>query len=179
MKDFDLAEDFDLDVMVTNRDRRLGEITMQNPVLLVFLRHFGCTFCREAIDELGKKRTLFASKGIDIIFVHMAEDATADEFFKKFNFPNAEHIADPMCAFYKEFGLVKGTTSQLFGFNNWGRVVESGIIKGHFWGREIGDGFQMPGVFILKDRAVVHSFIHKLISDQPDYIKMTNECCSF
>ena len=51
-----LAEDFDLDVMCTNKGNTLGQMSEKNPILLVFLRHFGCTFCREAIDELSKKK---------------------------------------------------------------------------------------------------------------------------
>jgi peroxiredoxin len=176
MQEFQLAEDFDLDVMVTSEGNPLGELTEKQPVLLVFLRHFGCTFCREAIDELANKKTEIAVKGSRIIFVHMAEDDVAQSFFQEYNFPDAEHISDVMCTFYKEFGLVKGTTNQLFGLKNWARTVETGIIKGYSWGREIGDGFQMPGVFVLRNRNIEESYIHKYVSERPDYAKMA-ECC--
>ncbi|MFZ4544697.1 MAG: SelL-related redox protein [Saprospiraceae bacterium] len=172
-----LAEDFDLDVMYTNRSEPLGLITEKQPVLLVFLRHFGCTFCREAIAELAKNKKKIESKGVRIIFVHMAEENIAESFFKEYKFPNAEHISDQMCTYYKEFGLVKGTMNQLFGLKNWARTIESGLIKGHLWGREIGDGFQMPGVFVLNNRKVISSYIHKYVSDHPDYISMADECC--
>lgn len=177
MKRIELAEDFDLDVMVTNQHRALGELTEQQPVLLVFLRHFGCTFCREAIDELSKRKADIEAIGTKIVFVHMADDATAENFFVEYNFPTAEHISDPLCSFYKEFGLIKGSTSQLFGLSNWARTVETGLLKGYGWGREIGDGFQMPGVFVLFDRQVKESYIHKYVSERPDYNKMA-ECCA-
>lgn len=179
MREVILSEDFDLDVMQTNLGRRLGEYSGETPILLVFLRHFGCTFCREAIDELGKMKGDIAAKGLKIVFVHMAEDEIAQSFFIDYNFPDAEHISDPFCVFYKEFGLVKGSMNQLFGLKNWAGVINTGIIKGYGWGREIGDGFQMPGVFVLHDRRIINSYIHKYVAEHPDYIKMADECCSF
>jgi peroxiredoxin len=176
MQEFQLAEDFDLDVMVTNKRNPLGVLTEKQPVLLVFLRHFGCTFCREAIDELSNRKAEIEATGSRIVFVHMAEDEVAQSFFQEYNFSDAEHISDVMCSFYKEFGLVKGTTNQLFGLKNWARTIESGIVKGYSWGREIGDGFQMPGVFVLRNRKVQESYIHKYVSERPDYGKMA-ECC--
>jgi peroxiredoxin len=177
MQELHLASDFDLDVMVTNLGNSLGKLSENQPVLLVFLRHFGCTFCREAIDELGKNKTTIESNGTRIIFVHMSEEQIAEEFFKEYNFETAEHVSDVMCTFYKEFGLVKGTMNQLFGFNNWARTIDTGILKGYSWGREIGDGFQMPGVFVIQNRQVMLSYIHKYVSDKPNYLKMA-ECCT-
>jgi peroxiredoxin len=176
MQEFQIAADFDLDVMVTDRGNPLGKLTENQPVLLVFLRHFGCTFCREAIDELGKNKHEIEAKGARVVFVHMAEDEVAQAFFKEYNFEDAEHISDILCTFYKEFGLVKGTTNQLFGLKNWARTIDTGIIKGYSWGREIGDGFQMPGVFVLHNRTIQESYIHKYVSERPDYVKMA-ECC--
>ncbi len=177
MQEIILAEDFDLDVMVTNKAAALGELSEKQAVLLVFLRHFGCTFCREAIDELSKKKAEIEERNTRIVFVHMADDETASAFFTEYNFPDAEHVSDPLCTYYKEFGLVKGTVNQLFGLNNWARTIETGIIKGYLWGREIGDGFQMPGVFMLSNRQVIHSYIHKYVAERPDYIKMA-DCCN-
>ena len=41
----------------------------ENPTLLVFLRHQGCTFCRETVSELSEKKEQFESTGIKIAFV--------------------------------------------------------------------------------------------------------------
>jgi peroxiredoxin len=177
MREVILSEDFDLDVMQTNLGRRIGDLSAQNPILLVFLRHFGCTFCREAIDELSKRKQDIEAKGLKIVFVHMAEADIAQSYFVEYHFPDAEHISDPFCIYYKEFGLVKGTMNQLFGLKNWAGVVNTGIIKGYGWGREIGDGFQMPGVFVIANRRIINSYIHKYVSDHPDYVRMAEECC--
>ena len=36
--------------------RTLLELVDAGPVLLVFLRHFGCSFCRQAIDDVSRCR---------------------------------------------------------------------------------------------------------------------------
>ena len=62
----------------------LTEMAEQQPVMLVFLRYFGCSFCREAISDIAKRRRKFESSGFRVLFVHMAPDPqTAEKFFKK------------------------------------------------------------------------------------------------
>ena len=34
------------------------------------------------------------------------------------------------------------------------------------------DGYQMPGVFFLKERRIARAFRHREISDEPDYLKL-------
>jgi len=34
------------------------------------------------------------------------------------------------------------------------------------------DGYQMPGVFFLKERRIERAFRHREISDEPDYLKL-------
>jgi hypothetical protein len=45
----------------TESGRTLLELVDERPVLLVFLRHFGCAFCRQAIDDVSKVRTKLTS----------------------------------------------------------------------------------------------------------------------
>ena len=35
-----------------------------------------------------------------------------------------------------------------------------------------GDGFQMPGAFVIKDRAIVRAFRHETAADRPEYCGM-------
>ena len=43
----------------------------ERPLFLVFLRHFGCTFCREAVADLAGKRQSIEAKGAPLAFVHL------------------------------------------------------------------------------------------------------------
>ena len=64
--------------MMTNVGRNLKDLSMERPVMLVFLRHFGCTFCREALADISKKREVLESMGAKLVFVHMAEPEIAE-----------------------------------------------------------------------------------------------------
>ncbi len=166
-----------LDQMVTNRDRSLRAISDEQPVLLIFLRHFGCTFCREALADISKQRENITSRGSHIVFVHMTDNTIAERYFNRYGLENAEHISDPECNFYYAFGLVKGTFTQLFGLQSWIRGFSAGVVQGHGVGPQLGDGFQMPGVFVIQNGEIKESFIHKLASDRPDYVELTR-CCT-
>ncbi len=163
--------------MMSNKKKSLYDYSQNQPVLLIFLRHFGCTFCREALDEISKKQKDFERNGVQIIFVHMAEQNTANRYFKRYKIENAVHISDPECVYYQEFGLVKGSLNQLMGLKVWMRGLEAGVIKGHGIGSYIGDGFQMPGVFMIHKGEIADSYIHKQASDKPDYQSLT-ACCT-
>lgn len=162
--------------MRTNQGDNIGEISESQPVMLIFLRHFGCTFCREALAELSWKRKLIEQKGTRLIFVHMTDEETADKYFNRYNLEGVEHISDPSCQYYTSFGLLKGTFKQLFGLSTWIRGFEAGILEGHAAGKQMGDDFQMPGVFLLHNREIKEHYIHRLASDKPNYEKLA-ECC--
>lgn len=166
-----------LRTMITNKGHSLLDVTIRRPVMLIFLRHFGCTFCREALAEISKKRESIEALGSKIVFVHMSDNETADRYFSRYNLENATHISDPSCSFYASFGLVKGNMTQLLGLQSWIRGFSSAVIKGHGAGKFIGDGFQMPGVFVISEGEVKESFIHKQASDRPDYVGLIQKCC--
>ncbi len=165
-----------LSTMKCNTGEIVAELSNNQPVMLIFLRHFGCTFCREGLDELSKKRTEIETGGTKIIFVHMTENKIAEKYFTEYHLPKVTHISDPECQYYLAFGLVKGNFGQLFGFQNWARAFNTGVVKGYGWANQIGDGFQMPGVFVIQDMEIKSSFVHKFASDQPNYTELS-KCC--
>jgi peroxiredoxin len=165
-----------LQEMVANTGENISKISFGQPVMLVFLRHFGCTFCREALADISQKRAEIEGKGTRIVFVHMSENGIAEEYFQKYNLDKAVHISDPNCRYYAAFGLSKGTFTQLFGLQTWVRGFSAGVVGGHGIGPQLGDGFQMPGIFVITDGQVREQFIHKLSSDRPDYAELA-KCC--
>ena len=166
-----------LNQMVLNTGETLFDYSLRQPVLLVFLRHFGCTFCREALADISKQRASIEEQGSRIIFVHMTSNDIAERYFNRYDLEGAVHISDPECKFYAAFGLVKGNFTQLFGLSSWIRGFSAGVVAGHGVGPQLGDGFQMPGVFAIQDGEVKNSFIHRLASDRPDYFDLM-KCCA-
>lgn len=160
----------------TNTNESLADLSKDKPVLLVFLRHFGCVFCRQALTDISKRKTEIDSRKIELIFVHMATNAVAEQYFIEYGLPGIKHISSPNCKVYRDFGLTKGTFGQLFGLKTWIRGYEAKKegVSGSL--TQIGDSLQMPGIFILDQGKVVDSYIHKVASDRPDYDKLIS-CC--
>ena len=156
----------------TNTGVSLQAHTDQHPTMLVFLRHFGCPFCREALLEISKNRKHIESAGTKIVLVHLVDEATAQEITKQYGIDDIPRIADPEKKIYKAFGLGRGTLLQLFGIN----VIIRGVIHAIFNMNPprpfIGDGFQMPGIFVIHKGMVVQTFKHTSLADRPDYIEL-------
>ncbi|MCG8331635.1 MAG: AhpC/TSA family protein [Chitinophagales bacterium] len=174
------ANQFDkavLNSMNTNTGVSLAAMSDKGRVLLVFLRHFGCTFCREALADIASQREEIEKEGNQLVFVHMTTADVAERYFTRYGLEGALHISDLDCEYYSHFGLTKGNFTQLFGLQSWIRGFSAGVIAGHGIGAQLGDGFQMPGVFVIHQGKILHSFIHKLASDRPDYLDLM-KCCS-
>ena len=166
-----------LSSMTTNTGQNVYTISREKPVLVVFLRHFGCQFCREAMDELSRLRPKFEEMNTELVFVHMAERKVADDYFRKFGLSGVQNISDPTCHFYAAFGLIKGTFTQLFGLQSWFRGFTVQAKYGAETSKALGDSFQMPGAFTIFDGEIKDSFVHKAASDRPDYNKLLM-CCT-
>jgi len=162
---------------ITNENESLGELSKKQPILLVFLRHFGCVFCREAMQDIGKKRDEWEKTNVKVVLVHMSDHDTANSYFEKYNLKGVSNISNPDTSLYAKFGLLKGKPSQLMGLKNFFRGFEVTLGKGIPLALKfIGDGFQMPGVFFIRNGKVVNSFIHKNAADVPDYDGIIS-CC--
>lgn len=165
-----------MEKMKTSTGKSLLDLSRKQPVLLVFLRHFGCTFCRQALADLKASKTKIEKRGVKLVFVHMSDNATAKEYFNKYGLKNPIHISDIDCKYYAAFGLAKGKFTQLFGLRTWIRGFSAGVVDGHGLGKQLGDSFQMPGVFTIEDGQVTASYIHEVASDRPDYDQLVSIC---
>jgi hypothetical protein len=63
----------------------------------------------------------------------------------------------------------------LFGPKVWVRGFDAGIVRRHGVGRLVGDGFQMPGLFMVFHGQVLRSYRHQSAADRPDYVRFVNE----
>ncbi len=164
--------------MITNENVSVFEYSQQRNVLLVFLRHFECVFCRESMVDLSRRRDEIKEKDIQLIFVHMTTHEIASGYFDRYGLNGYPHVSDIDCRYYLAFGLVKGRFNQLFGLRTAIRGFEVAATKGIFPNiSQVGDGLQMPGIFIIKYGVIEERFIHKYAADKPDYTRLI-DCCS-
>lgn len=154
---------------VTNSGENLAELSRGAPLLVVFLRHSGCPFCREALADIAQHRGAIQKAGVGIVLVHMFADEFAADYFAKYGLADLPRISDPDCRLYREFGLQRGTHGQVAGPRVWWRGLVATIIKRHGVGRIIGDVLQMPGAFVVHDGEIVRTFEYETSADRPDY----------
>lgn len=156
----------------TNQGSSLQEHTDASPTMLVFLRHFGCPFCREMLSEIEHNRAQIEKEGTKIILVHLVDDAKAEEITSNFGLQDLPRISDPDKRIYKAFGLSRGSLEQLFGFNVLVRGIIRTVLKLDLPRPFKGDAFQMPGIFVIHKGMVIHTFKHTSLADRPDYIEL-------
>ncbi len=167
-----------LEVIYTNHDQDLKSLSDQEPILLIFLRHFGCTFCRETLADMAKMREEIKNKGIRPVIVHMAEEHIATEYFNDFQIPDIDRISDPDLTLYEYFGLFKGTLMQLYGLKVWIRGFKTIVLDGHkapYTKKGLGKVNQMPGLFIIHKGLLQAQFVHHSVADRPNYLEVVEQ----
>ncbi|CAN5368428.1 hypothetical protein BH09BAC1_BH09BAC1_14170 [soil metagenome] len=166
-----------LDMFETSEGVDLNEMTHRSPTMVVFLRHFGCTFCREALLDISQQRKQIEAKGVKIILVHMLEDEDEARNQVAFYGPDLVDIAlisDPEGILYKKFRLRRGTFWQLLGGKVVFRALSAGILKGKGLGKEMGDTLPMPGVFVMHLGEVIKKYVHTSSADRPKYTQIAD-----
>ncbi|MCR9247497.1 MAG: SelL-related redox protein [bacterium] len=147
----------------------------RQPQFLVFLRHFGCTFCREALADLAAINERLRTAGTRLVLVHMSSENEARDLFQRYGLADVTAISDPDRVLYRAFALRRGTPTQLLGWSVWKRGFEAGVKQGHGIGWLRGDAAQMPGAFVVSQGHVVAQFIHETAADRPDYVVVAEE----
>jgi peroxiredoxin len=156
----------------TNAGVTLDELSRLSPVLLVFLRHSGCMFCREALTDLAGKRRQIEANGTRLVLVHMGSEEQGARFFAKYGLEHATRISDPRRTLYRAFGLPRATLGMFFNPKLVLRGFQAAVLGRNGFGRFTGDVFQLPGAFLLYYGELVRCYRHQNISDRPDYVAL-------
>lgn len=152
--------------------KSIEQLSRNQTLLIVFLRHSGCTFCREALADLHQQRDQLAVDGVRPVLVHMGDDEAGKAFFEAYSLGDVSRISDPACQLYRAYGLGRGRIAQLLGPAVWWRGFKAAILAGHAVGPAGGDGFQMPGAFLVRDGAILREYRHGTAADRPDYCEL-------
>jgi hypothetical protein len=155
----------------------LLDLVDANPVMLVFLRHFGCSYCRQAIHDVSVIKDELASRGVRPVFVHLGTPERAKPYFDHYGLGDVERVSDPEARLYQHRAFQLPRTHPLSHF------FKPKVLKGWIMGgiRKYGigglqdDSYQMPGVFVLRDRKIVNAFRFETIADQPDYRALVDD----
>ena len=150
----------------------LDELTKLTPVLLVFLRQTGCTFCRETLRDLSEQREAIEAEGVRIVVVFMAVETKAGQILARYGLEDINRVSDPHQHVYRAFGLARGRLMALIGPRVLWRGF-LGLLRGLGWAPPSNeDGFQMPGVFLLFHGEVLRAYRHQSAAERPNYLSI-------
>jgi len=153
----------------TDHGDRLAAMSDPEPLLLVFVRHSGCTFCGETLADLAKAREPGGpAASLAVAVVQMGTLEQGRRLLDRHGLTDVPVVSDPDRSLYRAVDLGRGGLGQLFGLRVWWRAMGA-IFRGHFIGRLVGDGFQMPGAFIIRRRVIVKAFRHDDAGERTDF----------
>ncbi len=149
----------------------LAELSRQRPVLLVSVRHFGCTFCGATLAQLAHDRAAIQASGVTLALLHPAHAEAAAPFILSAGLSDLPCFADPQGCIARSLGLRCGTFAQLFGPRAVLRAVPA-LLRGHRIGYPVGDPLQMPGAFLIHRGRLVRHHHHAHAGQKVDYLDL-------
>ena len=147
-----------------------GLLASHQLVIVHFLRHLGCLFCKHTVTDLHK--LVASSKRFPpLYFVHQSPVEAGEQFFEQY-FPGAAHIADPQRNLYKLFGILRMSPLQLLN----PRMLAEGLrarSKGLTQKEVLGDEWLLSGTFLFQDGKLRWQHRAKHAADYPSWQKLT------
>lgn len=145
--------------------RRLAE---SRPTLIVLLRSFNCTFCREALADVAAVKPAIEASGAAVAFIHVESAAEAEPWFEKYGLTDVVHISDPTRAHYQAFGLERTRAVSLVDPAVWARGTVCALEHG-FGVQDYEMMRRQPGVFVVQGDRILAEHRHRTPADRPDY----------
>jgi peroxiredoxin len=157
-----------LNVARDQRGRTLAALSKERPVLLVGLRHFGCTFCRETLATLARDRESIERNGTHVVVLHTATPEEAVAPLARAGLADLPAIADPDGSISRALGIERGSFNALLGPRNVARALPA-LLAGHGIGYPVGDPLQMPAAFVIHRGRVLQHQHHAYAGEPVDF----------
>jgi peroxiredoxin len=149
---------------------RLGDTWADRPVVLTFVRHFGCLFCREQVRELKGELERIHRLGAEVVVVGNGAPNFIAGFRETTGFTGPIYT-DPSRATYRAASLKRGWTTFLHP-----RAVTNAlraITRGNAQGSVQGDPAQQGGTLIIAPPGrVLFHHISDTAGDHPELEKL-------
>jgi peroxiredoxin len=167
------ADEEMLDNMYTSSGESISALSYRSPVLVVFLRHTGCPFCREALSVINENKQRIEQRGTRIVLVTMNEPASLEPLLQQNNLRDVDYVADTDRMWYRMFGLKRGSLSQIAGLSLWWKFFSVVVLKRHGVGWTEADAFQLPGAFLVHKGRIVRQHFAMHAADHPDFVELS------
>jgi hypothetical protein len=147
----------------------LWELSQRQPVLVAFVRHLGCTFCREAVADVGRAAEPIEAAGLKPVIVHMGSVEDGRKLLRWAGRDDIDMISDPDRRLFRAFELKLGNLWQLAGPQvAWRALFDNTLFRFGF-GKMVGNGMQLGGAFVLDQGRIVHSYRCRSAADRIDF----------
>ena len=144
---------------------RLGSLWDDRVAVVVWLRHFGCLFCRQQVAELRPHEGDFEARGARLVFIGNGSPTEARTFRDEWC-AGCTLLTDPHLRSYREIGARSGVASTL-GPRAWVAGIRA-FAGGARQTMVKGAPFQQGGVLVVAPGDdVLYSYLSKAAGDHP------------
>ena len=166
----DPAPDFEVQA-ASGAPIRLSSLWAEHPLLLAFVRHFGCTQCKVMLEELHQCLPDMQRHHISMAAITQGAVSETQEFCEEYA-PNILCLCDPQHTVYRAYGLGRGTLVQI--------LLDPQIWRSNAQARKNGypahmppqgqDALLMSGVFIIGPDGLIRlPYYYDNIADHPPF----------
>jgi peroxiredoxin len=120
----------------------------EGPLVLSFMRHFGCTFCREHLEHLRSSYPDIKAAGGDVVAVFQYGAEATRDYCDGRQLPFG-CVGDPLRTAYAELDIRRGKTTELYGWGVIKRAWPAYKTAGGTHRPEGADITQLPGTFVV------------------------------
>ena len=125
--------------------------------IFIFLRHFGCIFCRKHAKEVWAEREKYEKNGAKIFFIGNGAPFLIKAFKEDLGIQDATVYTDPTLESFKACGFKKGFLAAIGpkAIVNAVQALAEGHVQGGMYQKDQGDLWQLGGILVVKPEGKV------------------------
>jgi peroxiredoxin len=129
---------------------RLTDYWRHGPAILVFIRQFGCMFCREHVTHLRRRYAEFQAAGAEVVVIAY-----------QLPFPV---LSDPLRRAYRAYGAMRGSLRQWALDPQVLARTEQTTLAGNLSGPPVADPAQLSATFIVDRQGLIRFAVRAELS---------------
>lgn len=136
--------------------------------IFIFIRHFGCIFCRTHAKEVWQNKEKYEKDGAKIYFIGNGAPYLISGFKEELGIQDATIFTDPKLESFKAAGFRRGFLAALGPrvLLNAAKAYADGNRQGGMYRKEQGDLWQLGGILVIKPEGkVAYHFISQAAGD--------------
>jgi peroxiredoxin len=153
----------------TNHGHTLASLAANGPLLLVFLRHFGCPLCQEMVADVAARRPAVTANGTTVVFVHMHPETQAAAFFARYGVQDLERVSDPERTLYAAFAVPTARPMSWLSVGTLRHYLSAIVGGGHVPKLVGGNVGQMSAVIRIVDGRIDRDLRAAGFETRPDF----------